>query len=87
MAEAEKGAARARRAAEHEHSGAATRDDKRRADTEAAKAHPTLTDTNLRKGHPPGNADWRDKPVDEERDKDIKHGGIEGAARKEHGRP
>lgn len=43
---------------------------------EGAAAHPSVTNTRLRKGHPPGD-DWRDKPVDQERDKDIEHGSIE----------
>jgi hypothetical protein len=84
MSQAEKGAAHIRRAAEREHAGAATPEDRRNSDSEAAAAHPALTDTRLRKGHPSGG-DWRDKPVDEERDKDITQGGIEGAARKRHG--
>lgn len=84
MAQAEKGAAVVHRAAEREHAGTPTHDDRRRSDTENAEAHPALTDTRLRKGHPP-DKDWRDKPVDEERDKDIKQGGIEGAARKVRG--
>jgi len=85
MSQPEKGAAQVHRAAQREHAGAATREDRRKSDSEAAEAHPSLTDPKLRKGHPPGN-DWRDKPVDEESNKDIKHGGIEGAAREERGR-
>lgn len=83
MSRAEKGAAGVHRAAEREHAGTATsEEDRRKSDRDAAAAHPALTDTRLRKGHPPGN-DRRDKPVDQERGKDIKHGGIEGAARKQ----
>ncbi|HWD58304.1 MAG TPA: hypothetical protein VG308_08510 [Stellaceae bacterium] len=85
MSEAGKGARQVHRAAEREHAGAATREDRRQSDSEAAGAHPVLTDPKLRKGHPSGK-DWRDKPVDEERDKDIKHGGIEGAAGRRGGR-
>ena len=84
MSRAEKGAAQVHRSAEREHAGAATQEERRKSDSDAAAAHPTLTDTKLRKGHPPGG-NQRDKPVDQERDKDIKHGGIEGAARKQRG--
>ena len=74
MSEPEKNAARVRRAAEHEHTGPGRLGDRRQSDTESAKAHPTLTDPKLRTGHPRGS-DWRDKPMDSERDKDIKPGG------------
>ncbi|HEX3881081.1 MAG TPA: hypothetical protein VHW66_00340 [Stellaceae bacterium] len=84
MSQAGKGAEKVHRAAEREHAGAPTQDDRRKSDSEAASAHPSLTDPKLRKGHPRGD-DWRDKPVDAERDKDIKEGGIEGAARKQRG--
>jgi hypothetical protein len=83
---AEKAGARIRRAAEREHRGAPAPDDRRRSDSDAAKAHPDATDPRLRRGHPPGG-DWRDHPVEEEGDKDIKEGGIEGAARRVRGRP
>ena len=74
MSRAERGAEQVHRAAEREHANGATREEERRkSDRDAAAAHPTLTDTRLRKGHPPGG-DWRDKPVDQERDKDIKEG-------------
>jgi hypothetical protein len=86
MSQAEKGAAQVHRAAKREHDGAATQEDRLKSDSDSAAAHPTLTDPKLRRGHPAGSADGRDKPVDEERDKDIKHGGgIEGAARKQRG--
>lgn len=85
MSRAERGAAQVHRAAEREDAGGAARDEERRkSDRDAAAAHPTLTDPKLRKGHPPTD-DWRDKPVDQERDKDIKEGGVEGAARKRRG--
>lgn len=87
MSQAEKGAEQIRRAAEREHRDAGTNDkDRGKSDHDSAAAHPTLTDTRLRKGHPPRDDDaWRDKPVDSERDKDLKEGGIEGAARKQRG--
>lgn len=82
MSRAEKGAAQIRRPAEREHGEPVSREENRRtSDQEGAAAHPSVTDTSFRKGHPLG-AEWRDEPVDQERDKDIKHGGIEGTARK-----
>jgi hypothetical protein len=84
MSQPGKGAARVRRAAEREHAGTPTHEDRRKSDSDAATAHPDVTDPRLRKGHPPVD-DWRDKPVDEERGKDLKEGGIEGAARKVRG--
>jgi hypothetical protein len=84
MSQAEKSAARVRRAAEREHAGSPTRDDRRKSDSDSASAHPSLTDPKLRKGHPPVGG-WRDTPVDKERGKDIEKGGIEGAARKVRG--
>jgi hypothetical protein len=86
MSQEGEGAVRVRRAAEREHAGTVTREDRQKADRDAAAAHPQLTDTTVRKGHPQSNR-WRDRPVDSERDKDIKEGGIEGAAREQHGRP
>jgi hypothetical protein len=83
MSEAGKGAERVHRAAEREHVGAPTDDKRRKSDSDAAAAHPALTNPDLRKGHP--SNDRRDKPVDQERDKDLKEGGIEGAARKTRG--
>jgi hypothetical protein len=74
------------RAAEREHTGSASEDERRKSDSEGAEAHHTLTRPELRRGHP-SNAGRRDKPVDEERDKDLKDGGIEGAARRTRGRP
>lgn len=85
MSHAEKSAAQVRGAAEREHAAPAPSEGSRRkSDRDAAAAHPELTDTKLRKGHPSGD-NWRDKPVDQERDKDIKEGGVEGAARKRRG--
>ena len=83
MSQAEKGAAQVNRAAEREHAGAVAHDeDRRQSDSDAAAAHPTVTDPKLRKGHPPGN-DWRDKPVNQELHKEIKEGwGSKAAARK-----
>jgi hypothetical protein len=80
-----KSAAQIRHAAEREHGQPVSHEENRRkSDQESAAAYPSVTDTRLRKGHPPGD-DWRDEPVDQERDKDIKHGGIEGAVRKQRG--
>lgn len=75
MSEAERGARRVHHAAEHE----ARR--KRGEATPSGKVHVDLTEA--KQGRPPLNRDWRDKPVDEEHDKDIKEGGSEGAARRE----
>jgi hypothetical protein len=79
MSKAERGAARVHRAAEHEQAGR-----RGHSDADSAKAHADVTEA--KQGRPPLNRDWRDKPVDQERDKDIKEGGIEGAARKERGK-
>jgi len=83
MSQPDKDAASVRRAAEREHAGTPAHHERRKSDSDAASAHPSLTDPKLRRGHP--SDDRRDKPVDEERDKDLKHGGIEGAARKKRG--
>jgi len=85
MSRAEKGAAQVHRSAQLEHAAAPKDEERRQSDSDAAQAHPTMTDPKLRKGHPSGG-DWRDKPVNEERDTDIKHGRIESAARKKRGR-
>lgn len=85
MSQAGKAAANVKRAAEREHARPPRDEEKRKSDSESAEAHPTLTDTRLRSGHPQRD-DRRDKPVDAERDKDLKEGGVEGAARKERGR-
>jgi hypothetical protein len=79
MAQAERGARRVHRAAEHEQRGK-----RGESDTESAEAHVDVTEA--KQGRPPLNRDWRDKPVDEERDKDIKEGGTEGAERRERSR-
>lgn len=52
MSRVGKDAARVRHAAEREHKGIATPEDRRRSDSESAAAHPGLTDTKLRRGHP-----------------------------------
>lgn len=72
------------RAAQREHAGAATNERRRQSDSDAAEAHPLLTDPKLRKGRPPGN-DWRNKPVDERHGKEIEHGGTESAAKGSRG--
>lgn len=77
-------AARVRRAAEAEHTHGRGEGKRRESDTASAQAHPTMTDTRLRRGHPPGG-DWRDNPVDEERGKDVKDDRGEGSARKRRG--
>ncbi|HWB50595.1 MAG TPA: hypothetical protein VG651_15910 [Stellaceae bacterium] len=79
MSQAERGARHVRRAAEHEHKGK-----RGESDAESAAAHVDVTEA--KQGRPPLNRDWRDKPVDQERDKDIKQGGIEGAERGRRGR-
>ena len=84
MSRAEQGADQVRHAAEREHKGTSD-EDRRKADRDAAAAHPAVTDRRLSKGHSSGDDSWRDKPVDTERDKDLKGGGIEGAARKQRG--
>lgn len=84
MSDAEKSARTVRRAAEREHAGPAGERERDQSDSDAAGAHPALTDTRLRKGHPPLD-DWRDKPVDEEPDKDIRHGEESGRAAQRRG--
>ncbi|HTQ34002.1 MAG TPA: hypothetical protein VMI30_07525 [Stellaceae bacterium] len=88
MTQAERGSRHVHRAAEQERAGRHGE-----SDTESATAHVDVTES--KQGRAPLNREmhdkpppdtWRDKPVDEERDKDIKEGGgIEGAARRERG--
>jgi hypothetical protein len=84
MSRVETGATQIRRSAEREHADSPMQADRRKSDSDAASAHPIATDPKLRRGHPSGD-DRRDKPVASERDKDIKHGGTEGAARRARG--
>ncbi|MBV9552431.1 MAG: hypothetical protein JO032_06515 [Alphaproteobacteria bacterium] len=77
----EQAATQLRHAAEREHGGRDGADPRGKSDADAAKAHSAVTED--KQGRPPLSRDWRDKPVDQERDKDLKQGGIEGAARTE----
>jgi hypothetical protein len=79
-------AERLQHSAEREHKAAPQPEERRKSDSESAGAHHVLTQPELRRGHP-SNKGWRDKPVDAERDKDLKDGGIEGAAQRTRGRP
>lgn len=85
MSRVERAAARVRRSAEREHSGDGTHRDRRRSDSDAAAAHPVLTETKLRKGHPQTD-DGPDEPVGHARDGNVASGGIEGEARRRRGR-
>lgn len=80
MADTEKAAQRIHRAAEREHAGDPGRGQRGRSDSDSADAHVDVTEAE--QGRPPLNRDWRDKPVDQERDKDIKKGGLDGAGRR-----
>ena len=57
MSQAGKAAANVKRAAEREHARPPRDEEKRKSDSESAEAHPTLTDTRLRSGHPQRDSD------------------------------
>jgi hypothetical protein len=76
----EEAATKVRHSAEREHAGRDGDNPRGKSDAASAQAQPAITEE--KQGRPPLNRDWRDKPVDQERDKDIKEGGIEGAARR-----
>jgi hypothetical protein len=79
----EAAATKVRHAAEREHAGRDGGNPRGKSDAASAKAHAAITQD--KKGRPPLDRDSRDKPVDQERGKDIKEHGVDGARNERHG--